>query len=439
MSDETRMTTERFFGGVGKRLDNLRSTLQYVSEHDPTEDDLTKWILEHTPAGTETTVRRNIAFLDSVDLLDVTEDGVECTNKGEVYWRHQEPLVMYEGLETGVDGFREIVRSIAAGNRSLEAIQRDLQESFPEYELPEGVVTGHLDWLKSLGLVTENDSEYWIDIEGGEFEVGEQYSRWFLHDVLKGERYKGIATPSALPLVLLFTGDSGSIYGYEDTFLDDDSFLYTGEGTEGDMTMDSGNKAIRDHKENGEAVHLFEDTDMPWMVTYLGEYEYISHKRDTLPDENGEDRDALRFRLVPVGGTEIDGGSPSSLSDEELYEKAKQSTPMSSTGTSSRSRGGRSYPRSQYVREYALRMADGVCQGCGADAPFIASNGDPYLEVHHITRRSDGGADAPENVIAVCPNCHRHVHEGRDGDEFNQGLKRKVAQNRENQEADRGI
>ncbi|NHN49316.1 HNH endonuclease [Halostella sp. JP-L12] len=424
MSDETRMTTERFFGGVGQRLENLHVTLQYVSEHDPTEDDLKEWILENTTAGEGSTVRRNIAFLDSIDLLEVIEDNVECTNKGEIYWSRQEPLVMYAGLEKGVDGFREIVRSIAAGKRSLEAIQHNLQEAFPDYELPEGVVTGHLDWLKSLDLVTEENNKYWIDIEGGEFEVGEQYNRWFLHDVLKGERYKGIATPSELPLVLLFTGDSGSVYGYEDVFLDDDSFLYTGEGTEGDMTMDDGNEAIRDHKENGEALHLFEDTDMPWMVTYLGEYEYISHKTDTLPDENGKDRDAFRFRLAPVGGTKIEGETPSSLSDEELYEKAKQSTPSSSSGASSGGSGsGRSYPRSQYVREYALRMANGVCQGCGVDAPFIAKNGDPYLEVHHLTRRSDGGADSPENVIALCPNCHRRVHEGRDGADFNQSLK----------------
>jgi 5-methylcytosine-specific restriction protein A len=425
MSDEPRMTTERFFGGVDGRLENLQAMLEYVAAHTPTEPELTAWILEHTPAGAETTVQRNIAFLDSIDLLDVTESDIECTNKGEAFWRRHEPLVMYNGLATGVDGFREIVRAIAADNRTLDAIQRELQEAFPDYKLPKEVVTGHLEWLQSLELITEDDGEYWIPIEGGEFEVGTQYNRWFIHDILKGERYKGIATPSDWPMVLLFTGDSGSVYGYEDTFLEDDSFLYTGEGTEGDMTMDGGNIAIRDHKANDDALHLFEDTEMPWMVTYLGEYEYVSHKTDTLPDENGNDRDAFRFRLVPVGGVEIEGPSPGSLSDEELYEKAKQSTPTASSQSprGSGSGSGRSYSRSAYVREYALREADGVCQGCGEEAPFIAENGKPYLEVHHITRMSDGGADSPENVVALCPNCHRRVHEGRDGDEFNQSLK----------------
>lgn len=70
-------------------------------------------------------------------------------------------------------------------------------------------------------------------------------------------------------------------------------------------------------------------------------------------------------------------------------------------------------------------MADGVCQGCEEDAPFADTNGDSFLEVHHLTRRSDGCPDDPENVIAFCPNCHRRVHEGRDGDEFNRRLKEK--------------
>lgn len=431
----SRMTTERFFGGVDDRIQDLHSTLQYISEQKPTETALFDWLLKNTSAGSrastpadaEETVSRNISFLESIDLLDSTPDGYQTTNKGETFWRHNEPLVMYEGLEKAVDGFREIARIIPNGYRTVEEIQAYLRDAYPDHNLPKGVVTKHLDWLKSLELVTEDDGVYSIPIEGGTFEVGAAYNRWFIHDALKGERYKGIAKPSDLPLVLIFTGDSGDDYGYEDKFLENDTFLYTGEGTEGDMTMDGGNEAIRDHKENGKSLHLFESTDLPWIVTYLGEYEYIGYDTRTLRDENDDPREAFQFQLAPVGGTEIEieEGTPTSLSDEELFEKAKQSSPTGSRTSSSRS-GGRSYPRSQYVREFALRMADGVCQGCEQEAPFVTSTGEPFLEVHHLTRQSDGGPDAPENVIAVCPNCHRRVHQGRNGDEFNQKLKEKA-------------
>ncbi|HDY7447493.1 TPA: HNH endonuclease [Vibrio vulnificus] len=49
-------------------------------------------------------------------------------------------------------------------------------------------------------------------------------------------------------------------------------------------------------------------------------------------------------------------------------------------------------------------------------APFIKrSNGEPYLEVHHIIPLSQGGLDSLENVISLCPNCHRKIHFGPAG------------------------
>lgn len=81
------------------------------------------------------------------------------------------------------------------------------------------------------------------------------------------------------------------------------------------------------------------------------------------------------------------------------------------------------------VKEYALCAADGVCQGCEEDAPFVNENGEPFLEVHHLYRRSDDGPDDPDNVIAICPNCHRRVHYGKNGEAFNQELIAKVEGN----------
>lgn len=225
--------------------------------------------------------------------------------------------------------------------------------------------------------------------------------------------------------MFLSTGDSGETYGYEDRFLDDGTFLYTGEGTEGDMEMTAGNAAINSHQRTGTSLHLFENTDEAWVVTYVGEFECAGVREVQLEDENDEYRDAFQFELEPVGGEEVELDDTGSNDLQSLYERAKASSPRSSSGGSS---GGSStptrnrYSRSQAVRDYALAHADGVCQGCEEDAPFVTKSGDPYLEVHHLYRRADGGADDPENVIALCANCHRRVHEGEDGDAFNEKL-----------------
>jgi len=61
----------------------------------------------------------------------------------------------------------------------------------------------------------------------------------------------------------------------------------------------------------------------------------------------------------------------------------------------------------------ALLRAGGVCEGCLKPAPFFRrSDHTPYLEVHHKIRLIDGGEDVLENVLALCPNCHRRLHYG---------------------------
>ena len=60
-----------------------------------------------------------------------------------------------------------------------------------------------------------------------------------------------------------------------------------------------------------------------------------------------------------------------------------------------------------------LARANGACEACRSSAPFNrASNGEPYLEVHHIVPLSADGDDTVENAVALCPNCHREKHYG---------------------------
>jgi len=82
--------------------------------------------------------------------------------------------------------------------------------------------------------------------------------------------------------------------------------------------------------------------------------------------------------------------------------------------------------RSQAIRLYVLRRANGTCESCLADAPFSRADGSPYLEPHHVTRLADDGPDHPAKVIGLCPNCHRRAHHAIDAKNFNVGLIRRL-------------
>lgn len=69
--------------------------------------------------------------------------------------------------------------------------------------------------------------------------------------------------------------------------------------------------------------------------------------------------------------------------------------------------------RSLEVKLYALDRANGKCENCNKPGPFLDTNGIPFLEVHHINSLCDDGPDELDNVVAVCPNCHREAHFGK--------------------------
>lgn len=76
----------------------------------------------------------------------------------------------------------------------------------------------------------------------------------------------------------------------------------------------------------------------------------------------------------------------------------------------------RVFKRNPDVIAEVLIKANGICERCQNPAPFKrASNGTPYLEVHHKRRLADGGEDTIDNAIALCPNCHRELHLGSSG------------------------
>ena len=273
------------------------------------------------------------------------------------------------------------------------------------------------------------------------FEIGKIYNRRSdIHGIYKGQQYGGIATTAEHPYIFIFTGDAGGEYGYIDDFDPNGTFKYTGEGQEGDMRMTKGNLAIHDHQKNNKEILLFESTSRGF-VRFLGYCNYVFHHIEERPDRNGELRGAIVFHLDIVNTKNIDTTQtlPSKVVEapkavyitkpskgkslQQLREIALSSTPIHA---STQEKIQSIQNRSTAIKLYAKKRANGLCEGCNGTAPFETKSG-PYLEVHHLTRLADGGADLPQNVIALCPTCHRKAHYSLGHVEFNNKLINKVA------------
>lgn len=248
-----------------------------------------------------------------------------------------------------------------------------------------------------------------------------------IHAVYKGQQQGGICTPAQAPLVMIFMGEAGEAFGYHDGFREDGVLWYTGEGQRGEMQMVRGNLAIREHSNQGKHLLVFEQSGKG-TVRFLGEAAYIGHHTEMRPDGDGRPRQAVVFELEmlvePQPTNETSAPGPERRRDlwKSPLADVLQRAVAPTTAREPRMRHTQVRDRSQAVRIYVLRRADGMCEGCERPAPFLDPHGRPYLEPHHLHRLADGGPDHPHWVIALCPTCHRRVHYAGDGKQYNREL-----------------
>jgi rubrerythrin len=62
------------------------------------------------------------------------------------------------------------------------------------------------------------------------------------------------------------------------------------------------------------------------------------------------------------------------------------------------------------LRQRVLERDNHTCQNCGAKKPS-------KFHTHHIDKRREGGPDTMDNLITVCPPCHKVV-EGIAGEDW---------------------
>jgi 5-methylcytosine-specific restriction enzyme A len=262
------------------------------------------------------------------------------------------------------------------------------------------------------------------------FVVGQIYNRRNdIHAKFGGQRQGGISTPSGQPYIFLFTGEGGEAFGYSDGVAGDGTFRYYGEGQHGDMPFVRGNKAILEQAENGKSLLLFRTLGKGKGVRFMAELGVAGWEYQPGPDVNGDMRQAIVFKLVPLdAGSDdlLDAPLPSSSNLAQLRQRALEAAKIDGGGAAKTGSPRIYYERSKAVRDYVLTRAKGICENCDQPAPFSRKDGSLYLEPHHVRRVSDGGPDHPSWVAGVCPNCHREIHHGKEGDAINAALMEKI-------------
>lgn len=187
---------------------------------------------------------------------------------------------------------------------------------------------------------------------------------------------------------------------------------YTGMGKIGDQVLKGNQNGTLFHSDtNGVEVHLFEVMEKS-IYTYRGVVRLAGKPyREEQLDDNGNMRKVWMFPVKPVLGI---AGSEKEPTEKQLTKLSNcelaRRRDMNPVDKKPKTVESTVYYRDPYLKEIVKRIAEGKCQFCGNDAPFIDKNGEPYLEEHHVKKLADGGTDTIDNVVAICPNCHRKMH-----------------------------
>jgi len=188
---------------------------------------------------------------------------------------------------------------------------------------------------------------------------------------------------------------------------------YTGMGKKGDQVLEGNqNGTLYNSNTNGVEVHLFEVLEKAKYtyrgVVVLADKPYMSEQYDELNTM----RKVWMFPVKPV--EEASFTATREPQEKELaklaVEELARRTTIKVVDKKPRKTETVVHYRDPYVKELVKRIAEGKCQCCGQDAPFVDKNNVPYLEEHHVKRLADGGTDTIDNVVAICPNCHRKMH-----------------------------
>lgn len=423
MTGDRRMTTDRFYGGISNRLQNLRSMLEYIETEQPHRKQLNEWVIANTSAGSSDAVSHHLTFLDSVEIIDLDETGCELGNYGDQWLRDQEPETLYEALASGVKGFNTILETLDAGPMTDEDIMDLLVSEFDEAEMSKpGPAVRHREWLQVLGFVEREDGVNRLTSKGREIldstesgrqpasmrtspesvSVGDHLTQEEIEEAFDtgfGYRISGInprRDAHDRRYVLVFANEDGP---YDDS-VTQGQFEYIGEGLSGDQSESSpGNSALIDAVSSDIPVHFFyqgsgeSDWEYQGLVDVL-DYEFEEH----------DGRQVLVFTMEHQRGSETEEPSQEAVADERTsLERALDDDPQL-TDEEEAYTEARRRARDTAFSELVRQAYDDTCAVCGRSRE--TPDGNPEVEAAHIYPKREGGSDDVRNGLALCKLHH---------------------------------
>lgn len=272
--------------------------------------------------------------------------------------------------------------------------------------------------------------------------IGDEYAnRTAIYNAYGGNKVGGIVRFPWERIVNVFSDAEGPYADDPPALIA--TFGYRGQGLNGPQRVDQGGNAyLEEARLNAEAIRF-------WYRPKSGSFTFLTWAvvlgRNWVPGvgKDGFPRPEIDWQLEPVHtsiAAEWPTGVQESLRDAQSTTEDDSSVPEAAPHASyvdlvqrveSRSQKKRptgvvrtDYARSAAARRAVLVRSNGKCESkrCTGMPADLNRRGQPILDVDHVVDLAKGGKDHPQNMVALCPNCHAAKTRGVNSDRWRREL-----------------
>jgi 5-methylcytosine-specific restriction protein A len=275
-------------------------------------------------------------------------------------------------------------------------------------------------------------------------QVGEQFKdRVDIWSFFGGQWVQGVTKFESEEVVNVFFDEDGP---YADEIDHETGAVeYRGKGLSGEQKLTEGNELLENARLSKSAIRFwYKPSKGIWVFKNWA----VVIDRDNIEEEDVNGNLAKRFLwyLEPVISdhkdlwpTELIQSPAREISNEEVilvknsknlladYAKIAKELEENPTTVSTNIKPRPPQPRRRKrAKDIVIARAEGLCENneCTGMPPDVKKDGTPLFQVDHIVQLSDGGPDQPDNMIALCPNCHTAKTLGKNRNEMTRRLKK---------------
>ncbi len=169
------------FGGATQYVDTLDAILAFVTQHQPTTDELVGWHRgSFANVSSRESIIRRVTYLQQAGFLDHRSNHWVLGDAGREYIEQGDTETLLRIMCTRNVGLRSLLYALSAAPMTIEEVSEQQLDTHPDLGWSRGqtdMAKQRVNWLRSMGLVTRSDGTYALTETGGQF-VDDAVEQW---------------------------------------------------------------------------------------------------------------------------------------------------------------------------------------------------------------------------------------------------------------------